>query len=67
MFWFYNSFFPVVWVVFFVYWQVKALNPRTTRRFEPVVSPPSSSNRQTRAFSPILSGTENRRLEPHVR
>src|SRR5580658_3285127 len=38
MLWFYKSFFPVVWVLFFVYWQIKAFNTKTTQRLEPVAS-----------------------------
>jgi len=35
---FYQLFFPVVWIVFFVYWQIKAVNAKTTQRLEPVTS-----------------------------
>jgi protein-S-isoprenylcysteine O-methyltransferase Ste14 len=38
MLWFYESFFPVVWVVFLVYWQIKAINTKTTQRLEPAAS-----------------------------
>jgi protein-S-isoprenylcysteine O-methyltransferase Ste14 len=38
MLWFYEAFFPVVWIVFLVYWQVKAANTKTTRRLEPALS-----------------------------
>ena len=38
MLWFYESFFPVVWVLFFVYWQIKAANTKTTQRLEPAAS-----------------------------
>ena len=38
MLWFYKSFFPVVWVSFFLYWQIKAANTKTTQRLEPVAS-----------------------------
>ena len=36
--WFYESFFPAVWIVFLVYWQIKAANTKTTQRLEPVAS-----------------------------
>src|SRR5580698_4210924 len=32
MLWFYVSFFPVVWILFFLYWQIKAANTKTTQR-----------------------------------
>ena len=35
---FYESFFPVVWIVFFLYWQIKAVNTKTTQRLEPAAS-----------------------------
>ncbi len=38
MLWFYESFFPVVWIAFLVYWNVKAGNTKTTQRLEPAVS-----------------------------
>jgi protein-S-isoprenylcysteine O-methyltransferase Ste14 len=38
MLWFYRLFFPVVWLSFFLYWQVKALNAKTTQRLEPLAS-----------------------------
>ena len=38
MLWFYESFFPVVWIVFFLYWQIKAANTKTTQRLEPAAS-----------------------------
>jgi protein-S-isoprenylcysteine O-methyltransferase Ste14 len=38
MFWFYKYFFTVVWISFFVYWQIKAANTKTTQRIEPVAS-----------------------------
>ncbi|HKV25236.1 MAG TPA: isoprenylcysteine carboxylmethyltransferase family protein [Candidatus Acidoferrum sp.] len=38
MLWFYYSFFPVVWIAFLVYWQIKAANTKTTQRLEPVAS-----------------------------
>ncbi len=36
--WFYKSFFPVLWIAFLIYWQIKAVHTKTTRRVEPVVS-----------------------------
>lgn len=38
MLWFYESFFPAVWVVFLVYWQLKAARAKTTQRLEPAAS-----------------------------
>src|SRR5579863_8934206 len=38
MLWFYESFFPVVWILFFLYWQIKAVNTKTTKRLEPAAS-----------------------------
>jgi len=38
MLWFYEYFFPVVWIFFFVYWQIKAANTKTTQRLEPAAS-----------------------------
>ena len=38
MLWFYKSFFPVVWIFFFLYWQIKAANTKTTQRLEPAAS-----------------------------
>ena len=38
MLWFFESFFPVVWIAFVVYWQVKAVNTKTTQRLEPAAS-----------------------------
>jgi protein-S-isoprenylcysteine O-methyltransferase Ste14 len=35
---FYEFFFPVVWIFFFLYWPIKAANTKTTRRLEPVAS-----------------------------
>jgi hypothetical protein len=32
MLWFYKSFFPVVWIAFLLYWQIKAINTKTTQR-----------------------------------
>ena len=38
MLWFYEAFFPVVWIAFFVYWQIKAVGAKPTQRLEPLVS-----------------------------
>ena len=38
MLWFFESFFPVVWIVFLLYWQIKAAGTKTTRRIEPAAS-----------------------------
>ena len=38
MLWFYESFFPAVWILFLVYWQIKAIHTKTTQRLEPVAS-----------------------------
>jgi protein-S-isoprenylcysteine O-methyltransferase Ste14 len=38
MLWFYKSFFPGVWILFVVYWQIKSAKTKTTQRLEPVAS-----------------------------
>jgi protein-S-isoprenylcysteine O-methyltransferase Ste14 len=38
MLWFYQYFFPAVWILFFLYWQIKAANTKTTQRLEPAAS-----------------------------
>src|ERR1700734_4427488 len=38
MLWFYKSFFPVVWIIFFLYWQIRAPHTKTTQRLEPAAS-----------------------------
>jgi protein-S-isoprenylcysteine O-methyltransferase Ste14 len=38
MLWFYESFFPVVWVVFLLYWQIKAANTKSNQRLESAAS-----------------------------
>lgn len=38
MLWFYEFFFPVVWIFFFLYWQTRAANTKTTQRLEPSAS-----------------------------
>jgi hypothetical protein len=37
MLWFYESFFPVVWIAFLLYWQIKAPT-KATQRLEPAAS-----------------------------
>lgn len=38
MIWFYEAFFPVVWIAFLIYWQIKAINTKSTQRLEPASS-----------------------------
>jgi protein-S-isoprenylcysteine O-methyltransferase Ste14 len=38
MLWLYESFFPVVWIAFLLYWQIKAADAKTTQRIEPAAS-----------------------------
>ncbi len=38
MLWFYESFFPVVWIFFVVYWLIKARNTKATQRIEPAAT-----------------------------
>ncbi|HEX4020224.1 MAG TPA: isoprenylcysteine carboxylmethyltransferase family protein [Acidobacteriaceae bacterium] len=38
MLWFYKAFFPAVWIFFLVYWQIKAIDTKTTQRLEPAAS-----------------------------
>lgn len=38
MLWFYKCFFPVLWVVYLVYWRIAGLNAKTTRQMEPLAS-----------------------------
>ena len=38
MLWFYESFFPVVWIAFLVYWRIKATDTKTTQRLEPAAT-----------------------------
>jgi protein-S-isoprenylcysteine O-methyltransferase Ste14 len=38
MLWFYESFFPVVWTAFLIYWRIKAANTKATQRLEPAAS-----------------------------
>jgi hypothetical protein len=42
MLWSYESFFPVVWIAFLLYWQIKATDTKTTQR---LLSAPSSTTR----------------------
>jgi protein-S-isoprenylcysteine O-methyltransferase Ste14 len=36
--WLYEAFFPVVWIAFLLYWNIKAADTKTTQRLEPAVS-----------------------------
>jgi hypothetical protein len=38
MLWFYEYSFPVAWILFLLYWQIKAVNTKTTQRLEPGAS-----------------------------
>ena len=38
MLWFFESFFPVVWITFIVYWRIKAIGTKTAQRREPSAS-----------------------------
>ena len=38
MLWFFESFFPVVWIAFIVYWRIKAANTKAVQRSEPSAS-----------------------------
>ncbi|MGB8440851.1 MAG: isoprenylcysteine carboxylmethyltransferase family protein [Candidatus Acidiferrales bacterium] len=38
MLWFYEAFFPVVWIFFLIYWQIKASNTKATQRLESAAS-----------------------------
>ena len=38
MLWFFKSFFPAVWIVFLLYWQIRAVGSKTTQRIEPAGS-----------------------------
>ncbi|HEY6766888.1 MAG TPA: hypothetical protein VI386_19175 [Candidatus Sulfotelmatobacter sp.] len=37
MLWFFESFFPVVWIAFLIYWRIKAAGTKTTQRSEPAL------------------------------
>src|SRR5215467_5087591 len=39
MLWFFESFFPVVWIVFILYWRIKAAGTKSTMRSEPAAWP----------------------------
>jgi protein-S-isoprenylcysteine O-methyltransferase Ste14 len=39
MLWFFESFFPVVWIAFILYWRIKAADTKTTQRLEPTAWP----------------------------
>jgi len=36
--WFYEYFFPVLWIAFLIYWLLKAVGTKTTQRLEPAAS-----------------------------
>jgi protein-S-isoprenylcysteine O-methyltransferase Ste14 len=38
MLWFFESFFPILWIAFLLYWQIKAAGTKTTKRLEPAAS-----------------------------
>ena len=38
MLWFFKSFCPVVWILFIVYWRIKAANTKTNQRVEAAAS-----------------------------
>ena len=38
MLWFFESFFPVVWIAFLLYWRIKAAHTKSTQRLEPAAS-----------------------------
>ena len=38
MIWFYKAFFPSVWMMFLIYWQIKAADAKKTQRLEPAGS-----------------------------
>src|ERR1700736_6614186 len=38
MLWFFESFFPVVWIAFIVYWRIKAAGTKNNQRREPAMS-----------------------------
>lgn len=38
MLWFYYSFFPALWILFLLYWQIRAADTKTTQRLEPAGS-----------------------------
>jgi protein-S-isoprenylcysteine O-methyltransferase Ste14 len=38
MLWFYESFFPVVWIAFLLYWGIRAVKTKSIQRLEPAAS-----------------------------
>lgn len=38
MLWFYRLFFPVLWIAFLLYWQIRAAGTKATQRLEPLAS-----------------------------
>src|SRR5580700_10054510 len=38
MLWFFESFFPVVWIAFLLYWGIRAVKTKSTQRLEPAAS-----------------------------
>src|SRR5580698_6458544 len=38
MLWFFESFFPAVWIAFVLYWRIKAADTKTDQRLEPAAS-----------------------------
>jgi protein-S-isoprenylcysteine O-methyltransferase Ste14 len=38
MMWFYESFFPVAWIAFLLYWRIRAAGTKTNQRLEPAAS-----------------------------
>ena len=51
MLWFFESFFPVVWIAFLVYWRIKAAGTKSTQRTEP----PASSIMRAVAFLIVIA------------
>ena len=39
MLWFFESFFPVMWIAFLLYWRIKAAGTKTVQRIEPAAWP----------------------------
>jgi hypothetical protein len=38
MLWFYESFFPVAWIAFLLYWGIRAVKTKSIQRIEPAAS-----------------------------
>ncbi|HEY2472284.1 MAG TPA: isoprenylcysteine carboxylmethyltransferase family protein [Terracidiphilus sp.] len=38
MLWFYEAFFPALWITFLIYWQIRAFNTKSTQRLESATS-----------------------------